>query len=280
MDALTRVVVWLNVAANAVGERLLAPVALVPGWLSATLIAAVTGVLLLVVFKYTSNQRAIKRVRADIDANLLALKLFKESARVTIGAQGRLLVGAGRLLVLGLLPTAVMALPVALALGQLSLWYQQRPLRIGEEAVVTLALNGDASAPLPEVTLKPSDAVETTVGPVRVLSKREVCWNVKAREAGYHRLAFQVGGETVEKDLAVGDGYMRVSARRPAWACTEALEYPAEGPFPPGSPVRSIDVTYPPRPSWVSGTDHWLIFWFAVSLAAAFCFRRVIGVNV
>jgi hypothetical protein len=280
MDVLARLTVWLNAAANALGRWLLAPVAVLPGWLSATLAAAVTGVVLLVFFKYTSNQRAIKRVRNDIDANLLALKLFKDSARATVRAQGRLLLGAGRLFVLALLPTAVMALPVTLILGQLSLWYQQRPLRVGEEAVVTLALNGDASTPLPEVSLRPTDAAETTVGPVRVFSKREVCWNIRARESGYHRLAFQVGDREADKELAVGDGFLRVSARRPAWVWSEALMHPAEMPFPPESPVRSIEISYPARSSWTCGTDRWIIYWFAVSLVAAFCFRRVLRVNV
>ena len=111
MDVLARVAAWLNAAANFLGRWLLAPVGVVPGWLSATVVAAVTGVLLLVVFKYTSNQRAIKRVRNDIDANLLALKLFKDSTRVALRAQGRILLGAGRLFVLAVVPMLVMACP-------------------------------------------------------------------------------------------------------------------------------------------------------------------------
>ena len=81
-DGLTYIVVWLNALANALG-RLLAPIGQLPGWLSATLVAAATGVLLLLVYKYTSHQRAIKAVRNDIKANLLAVKLFKDSAWVT-----------------------------------------------------------------------------------------------------------------------------------------------------------------------------------------------------
>src|SRR5262249_52974496 len=130
MDALTRLIVGLNAVANTLGEWLLTPLGVLPGWLSATAVAAVAGGVVLLVFKYTSNQSAIQRARDDIDANLLALKLFKESARVTVGAQGGLLLGAGRLFVLALVPTVVMVVPVALILGQLSLWYQQRPLRV------------------------------------------------------------------------------------------------------------------------------------------------------
>jgi hypothetical protein len=280
MDFLAQLVVWLNAVANALGRWLLAPLGVLPGWLSATAVAAVTGVGLLAVFKYTSNQRAIRRVRADVNAHLLALKLFKDSASVAVRAQGRVVAGALRLMVLALVPMAVMAVPVALVLGQLSLWYQQRPLRVGEEAVVTVQLGGDAGAAFPDVRLHPADAVEATVGPVRVFSKREVCWNLRTRQGGCHRLEFQVGEQVIDKELAVGDGFMRVSARRPGWGGADALMHPWERPFPPDSPVRSIEIAYPPRSSWTSGTDFWVIYWFVVSMVAAFCFRRVLNVHV
>jgi hypothetical protein len=279
MDALTQVLVWLNAVANALG-RLLAPVALLPGWLSATILGALSGVLLLWVFKYTSNQKGIKRVRDDISANMLALKLFKDSVKVAFRAQGRLFVGAFWLFLFGLVPLLVMIVPVLLLLGQMSLWYQQRPLSVGEEAVVTLILNGGADAPGPDVTLQSGRAAEILIGPVRVLSKGEVCWNIVAREGGLHRLTFQVGGETVEKELAVGDGFMRVSAQRPGWDWSGVLTHPWERPFPADSLIRSIEIDYPRRVSWTSGSDWWVVYWFGVSLVAAFCFKGVLKVNV
>jgi hypothetical protein len=278
MSALTQVIVWLNVVANALGW-LLTPIAWLPGWLSATLVSVVTGVLLLAVFKYTSAQKAIKRVRAGIDANLLTLKLFKDSVKVALRAQGGLFVGAFRLFVLGLVPLAVMTVPVALLLGQMSLWYQQRPLHVGEEAVVTMTLEGGPDDPFPEVSLQGGSAAETTIGPVRVQSKREVCWNVRACEKGYHRLTFQVGDRTVEKEFAVGDGFMRVSAQRPGWNWYDVLEHPREEPFGPDSPVRSIAIDYPARPEVTCGSSGWLVYWFVVSLIAAFCSRRLLKVN-
>jgi hypothetical protein len=279
MHVLTQVVVWLNAVANALGTILLAPTAVLPGWLSATLAAAATGILLLIVFKYTSHQQAIRAVRSDIKANLLALRLFKDSPLVAVKAQGAILLGAGRLLVLALVPMLVMLVPVCLILGQLGLWYQVRPMHKGEETVITLRLSGDDDAEWPEVYLQSNAAAEVTVGPVRAQSKREICWNIKARKDGYHRLNFQVGGQTVEKDFAVGNGLMRVSARRPEWSWEEVLRHPAESPFGPDSPVRSIEVDYPSRPSWTSGTDWWVAYWFVVSMVAALCFRRSLNVH-
>jgi hypothetical protein len=277
---LTPLVVRLNAFANAVGRPLLSPVARLPGWLSATLVAVVTGVLLLLIFKYTSNQAAIKRVRNDIDANVFALKLFKDATPVVLAAQAAMMRGALRLFVLAIVPMLVMVVPVILLLGQLSLWYQQRPLHVGEEAVIALKLGGNPGDPMPAVAIGATPAAEVIIGPVRVPSKREVVWLVKAREPGSYRLSFRAGGQAVSKELAVGNGFMRVSPRRPGWDWSDVLLNPAEPAFPPSSPVRWIEVAYPDRTSWTSGTDSWVIYWFIMSMVAAFCAKPALNVNI
>ncbi len=130
------------------------------------------------------------------------------------------------------------------------------------------------------MSLQPTDAALVTVGPVRVQSKREVCWNLKAHSRGSHRLVFQVGDQASSKELAIGDGLMRVSLERPGWDWWAILMNPAEEPFRPDHPVRSIEIAYPRRASWTSGTDKWVIYWFGVSMVAAFCFRRALHVAV
>src|SRR5580765_1120866 len=108
MNFLTPIIAWINVAANAVGGVVFAPIAYMPGWLSATIVAVATGILMLIAIKYTSNQNAIKKVRADIKANLLALKLFKDNIWVTFRAQGGLFAGAFWLLFYNIVPMLVM----------------------------------------------------------------------------------------------------------------------------------------------------------------------------
>jgi len=278
-DLVTQLVVWLNVLANALGSLLLAPIAVLPGWLSATLAAVASGVALLAAFKYTSNQAAIKRVKDEIKANLLAIKLFKESAWVAFRAQGAILLAALRLLLLAIVPMLVMVVPVLLILGQLSLWYQARPLEAGEEAVVILKVGADGAA-LSDVRLAPIDAIDVTVGPVRVPTEREVCWKIKARRPGRHRLVFHAGDQIGEKDFVVGDRFMRVSSLRPGWEISEAILHPAEKPFDRNSPIQSVEIDYPERSSWTSGADTWVVYWFAVSMISGFAFRRVLNVNL
>ncbi len=277
---LTQLVVWLNALANAVGTVCLAPVAVLPGWLSATLVALVTGVLMLLAFKYTSNQLAIKRVRADIKANTLAISLFRDNTRVSMKSVGGVVWGALRLMVLAIVPMLVMVIPVCLLLGQLSLWYQARPLQVGEEAVVTVQLAERVNTEDSLVALQPSSAMEVTVGPVRVPSKDWICWNIAAREPGDHTLKFDIAGQSFEKELAIGDEFMKVSLQRPAWDWATALLHPREQPFASDSPVQSIEINYPERPSWVAGTHSWLIFWFIASMVFAFIARPWLVVNL
>ena len=280
MAVLAQIIAWLNVVANALGKLLLAPIAVLPGWLSSTIVAATLGLVMLIVFKYTSQQQAIRHVRDDIKAHLLALKLFPDSLSVTFRAQGRILRGAFALLLLAVVPMLVMIVPVSLLLGQLSLWYQARPLRVGEEAVITMQLAGVAEAPWPDVALEPAPAADVVTGPVRILSQREICWNLKACENGYHRLLFRVNGEPVEKELAVGDGFMSTSAERPGWCWSDILLQPAEPPFGPDCTARAIRIDYPSRTSWTSGTDWWLAYCFAASMFFAWCFRPLLKVNL
>jgi hypothetical protein len=200
---------------------------------------------------------------------------------VAVLSQGRLLRDAARLFLLALVPMLVMVVPVSLLLAQLSLWYQARPLRVGEETVVTLKFNGNAESAWPDVSLQPTDAMEVITGPIRVQSQREICWNIKARQNGYYRLVFDVDGQAIDKELAVGDGIMRVSTQRPGWSCWDALENPGEKPFDPNSPVRLIDIDYPERTSWkIAGLEPWMVYWFVVSLVAGLCGSRILNVNI
>jgi len=275
----TQLIVWLNAAATLMARVLLAPIAWLPGWLSATIIAVATGLLMLLAFKHTSNQVAIRHVRNQVKANLLSLSLFKDSMAVSLRAQGRILQNAGRLCMLSLVPMLVMIVPMCLLLGQLALWYQARPLAVGEESIVSvhLASNGnDTLAP----QLESSAAFECTAGPVHVPGKQLVCWRIVAAQRGLHELSFTFDGQTVTKELAVGEGYLPVSLERPAWDWSAALLNPREAPLSPASGVTSIEIAYPQRDGWTSGTDWWLIYWFGVSFAAAFAARPLLNVNI
>ena len=281
MAGLARLIAWLNAIGNGLFGLLEKPMTAVPAWLSLTVISAVLGVLMLILFKYTSNQAAIGRVRDMIKAHLLAMKLFKDNIPVVLKSQVKILLNAFLLLFYSFRPMGVMIIPFSLLLGQLGLWYQFRPLAVGEEAVVTVQLADSDADPMPEITLTPSPMHEVMTGPVRVPSKRQVFWQIQAQpvKPGRYPLNFQVADQQVQKELAVGDGLMSVSMKRPGLNIADLILHPAEKPFDKTSPVQSISIAYPDRPSKITGTDFWIISLFVISMAVAFIFKPFFNVK-
>lgn len=296
MSFLAQIITWLNVPLNAAGKLLTVFVAAVPGWLSMTVISAVTGVIMLVIFKYTSNQDAIGRVKDNIKASLLAMKLFKDSISVTLKAQGRAFKGAGGLLLYAIVPMLVMIVPVCLILGQMALWYQIRPLKPGEETTVAIQLDGDNTSTWPVVSIVDMSGADVIIDQTRVFSERQIYWKIKAREKGYHKIVFQVDNQWFEKQLAIGDGFMRTSLQRPRWQWFDILLHPAEKPFRTDSLVKSISIDYPVRISQIAkrlsriGLIGWFInlvidwWWIAcfffASIIFGFIFKPFLKVKI
>jgi hypothetical protein len=235
----------------------------------------------MLIFKYTSNQGAIGSARNSIKANMLALKLYKDSLAVTMQSQVRVFIGAIVLVFHSLRPTLVMIVPVALLLAQMGLWYQFRPFVPGEETIITMKLNNPSESSLPEVTIEPTDAIEEiTVGPIRTPPKRQIVWKVKAGEPGNGKIVFNVDNQKIEKQFDIGTGLMRTSPMRPGRQFGNIFLYPAEVPFAPDSVVQSISIDYPDRVSKISGADWWMIYFFVISMLVAVIFIPVFKVKI
>ena len=280
MGFLVQLITWVNVVTNAIGGFFLAPVASVPGWFSITVISAVLGVFLLIIFKYTSNQKAIGHVRDDIKANLLAVKLFKDSFSVTFRSQARVFCASFKLLFYSIVPMLVMIVPVILIMAQMSLWYQARPLLPGDEPVIVRLKLNDNLDTLPQVILESLPAARTMIGPVRVFTKKEIFWKIKPVEDGNYNLIFHIGDRRYEKQLAVGEGFMRLSPKRPGADFVDILLYPLEKPFTSDFLVHSISINYPERDSRINGTDWWIVYFFVVSMIFAFMFKPFLKVRI
>lgn len=266
----------LNPICTSIGDVVYAVLGSLPPWLSLTILSGVAGILALVVFRYTSNQKAIGRALDDIKANLLVLKLYKDELRVTFQAQGRLLWAIARLQRYMLIPFFVMLGPMLLGLAQMGLRHQWRPLEQGEQALITVTC-ASADAGHPDVFLKSTPAVLVEVGPVPGGGK--LVWRVRAGEVGRHHLRFRVGDATIEKEFIVGSGFQRISAARVARDWTAQLFHPAEPMLPKACPLQSIEVAYPGVESWIYGANWWVLYFFVISMLTALMFKPLFKVR-
>lgn len=280
LDALVNPVVSpllrvVNPICTWIGDAVYAALSPLPVWLGLSLLSAVAGVVLLVAFGWLSNQDAIGRAKDDIKSNLLALKLFKDEIRVTFAAQWRLLGAILRLQRYMLLPVFILALPMVPALAQMGVRYQWRPLHVGERCIVSLKL-AKAFAKGAKVEIVDAEGFVVEAG---VPGGGEVAWRIRATEPGRHTVSFEVQGETVTKELVVGDTLERVSALRPSAAWTSQALHPVESPMSGSKAVESIEVHYPARESIVYGADYWVLTFFVISMVVAIVCKPVFNVK-
>jgi hypothetical protein len=235
---------------------------------------------MLLLFKYTSNQTAIGKVRDAIKGHLLAMKLFKDNPKVILKTPWQVIAQAFLLLFHAIRPMLVMALPFSLIMGQLGLWYEPLPLSTGEQAVVTMQLADSGDASMATVSLEPSEAAKVVVGPIHVPSKQQIFWEIQATSPGSHFLIFQVADQQVKKELAIGDGLMSVSMKRPGLHIEDLIFHPSEKPFEKSSVVQSISIDYPARfPSFL-GLGLWFWAMLIIAIVSGFIFKPFFNVKI
>ncbi len=272
---LSRVLAVVNPICTVVGDGLYSVLSLLPAWLGLTLVSAAVGVLMLIAFRYTSNQAAIGRARDDITANLLALKLFKDEALVGLRSQGRLLAALARLQWHMLRPLLILLFPMLLIMAQMGARYQWRPLRPGEVSLLKLRLAGPAD--FDEIRLEPNPGVAIEAGPVP--GNGELVWRLRAIAPGRHTLRVKLREIEVNKELVVGKPLERVSAERSKYDWITQIFNPVEPVLPSACPVSSVSVHYGAAHSYIYGANWWILYFFVVSMVFALLFRRVFNVR-
>lgn len=234
----------------------------------------ITAVLMLLVFRYFSNQAAIRKTKDRLSAHLLEVRLFQDQLGVVLRAYGRLLRASGVYLLLSMKPLAVMIAPLVLLMAQMELRLGRNAAQPGSAIVVKAHMTDDSS--FEGAGLGVPDGVQITAPPLRIPERREIDWRLTATQAGDFTLELNVAGQTAAKQLAVGQAVRRISPLRTP-NLLDLLLYPGE-PKLEGSAVRSIEVLYATREIGFLGFEvHWLIPFFALSLVFGFALKGVMG---
>ena len=253
--------------------------ALDPIW-AMTAISLLVGVLMVWIFGKISDQKTIKLIRDRIRGNLIGVRLFQHDVRIVLDLQATIARDTLRFMKHALGPMVLLLVPLLFVMIQLNLRFSVRPLQPGEPAVVTVHVR-DAEVLRNELHLEPSTGLTVETPPVRIPSRREVAWRIRAQEAGSHRLMVRVDDESVEKQLVAGDGWAAVSELRTGRNLWSVLLYPGEAPIPRSLSVEAIEVSYPPLDLKLFGWNfNWLVLFLILSLAFGFAFKGLLGVEI
>jgi hypothetical protein len=244
-----------------------------PLW-SLGLVSMAVGLLMLLVFRYASDQSRLRETKNAIKANVLEMWLFRDDPRVMLSSQGRLFRLNGRYLKLAAKPLLVVIFPIALILIHLESWYGYRPLHVGEAAIVSVQLAPGQTGFLKLASLRAKDGLSVETPPLRITPARQVNWRIRAEAFGTHVLQVEVSGQKVEKTLIVSDKLVPVSPRRVLDGFWNQLLNPREMPIPEPSPVEQVEVRYPTRTIALFGWKmHWITAFFMISILSGFALK-------
>lgn len=243
------------------------------------LLSIVVGFLMVVVFRYTSDQKAIRIAKDQLKAHLLAVRLFQDQLPVVLSSYGRIVRGTGRYLRLAFRPLLFVALPLTLLIVQLDRYLGWTPLPTGQPFLIKAhAANAEA---LNTIDLQLPPNLETTAPAVHVPAENEIVWRVVATQTGSYDARIGPRDNVVSKRLSVSRGLERISLARLQGHFWERLLVSGEPALPEGSPLQSIEVNYPARRiSFVGLEWNWIWLFFALSLVAGFLFKSMLGIEI
>jgi uncharacterized membrane protein (DUF106 family) len=269
----------VNAVLRPVFDGLLLPFRGLPPLVGLCVVSLFVSVLMLLVFKRTSNQEKIAAVKDRITAGLFEIRLFQDDLRAIFRAQGEILRHNLSYVGLSLVPLLWMIVPIVLVIAQLQFHYGYEGLSPGRGALVTAELREDWSGDRPPVSLEVPEGLRVDSPAVWLPSLREVVWRITPQERGDFEIGVVFGDERFAKTIDVSERIVRRSpSRLEAGFSNEALR-PAEPPLPKGAAIRAISVTYPETGS-AAGMPTWMWIFFLLSIAFAFALKGRFGVKI
>ena len=242
-------------------------------------LSIVIGLLMIVLFGYTSDQKAIKVAKDQLKAHLLAVRLFRDQLPVVMGSYGKILRGTGRYLKLAFKPLLYVIIPITLLIMQLDRYLGTTP--VPTNAPFLLTAHTASPDALNDVTLELPPEIAMTAPPVHVPAENEIVWRLAGAKDGRYEVKIAAGGQSVTKTVSVGSDLPRISPVRLRGQFWERMFSSAESALPENSPVDSISINYPERNIEIAGYGmNWIWMFFILSMIAGFIFKELLGIQI
>lgn len=274
----------LNQILRLVFDAILYPFRTLPPSIGLAVISAVVGVVMLLIFKHTSNQDALAAVKAKIHAGLFEIRLYNDDIRAILRAVGDIFrynffyIGHAVKPMLWMLP------PVVLIIAQMQFVYGYTGLEPGKTTIVVVKMQdageaGEAAKPALDLAVPEGLTLETPG--VWASALGEMAWRLRADEVGSYDLTVTLQDDSWTKEVRVGDELARRSPERLEGTFLNQLLYPAEAPLDSSAAIEEIRLIYPETEVSIFGLELNWIWWFLIlSIVAGFALRKRLGVTI
>jgi len=276
----------------------LAPLDPFPPIWGLTGISLLVGVVMVLLYRVISDQKAIGKIRDQIKVHFMEVLVYKEDIAQTWIAQRKILAYNFKYMALSLKPGLILLVLVVFILAPLHVRYGYLPLKPEDSFIVTVQMAPGKSPMDVNVALKAPEAIEVETPPLRLEEEREVNWRLRPKKAGEYVLQFllpeSVCGSamacTLSKQVVVGSGedgaglrppLRKIAPERRQGAILAALYNPLELPLPENSVLKAIKISYPPRSfrGILGGWSlDWLVLFIVVSLGFGFLVKKLLKI--
>jgi len=251
-------------------------------------LSLIVGLLMVILFGYTSDQKAIGKAKDQLKAHLLAVRLYRDQIPVVMGSYGKILRGTGRYLKLAFKPLLYVIIPITLLMVQVDRYLGATPIPPNAPFLLTvhLAASTTESASTNDATLDLPPEIATTAPPVHVAADNEIVWRLVGSKEGKYEVKVAAGqtagvAATVTKTVCVGTDLPRISTVRLRGHFWQRMFSSAELALPESSPIDSISINYPDRNIEIAGYGmNWIWLFFILSMIAGFVFKELLGIQI
>ncbi len=242
------------------------------------LVSIVVGLIMVVLFGYTSDQKKIHVAKDQLKAHLLAVRLFQDQLPVVMKTYGRIVMGTGRYLKLAFMPLLYVIIPITLLMVQLDRYLGSMPAQSSQAFLVSVKTAPDV---LNDVKLDLPAELATSAPAVHIPADNEIVWRVVAAKDGTYNMNIGAAGQTYSKQVVVSPDVARLSPVRLRGHFIDRMFTSGEEALPPNSPIESIDVSYLPREISFAWIDwNWIVLFFVLSMIAGFIFKELLGIEI
>lgn len=251
------------------------PLKFLPPALALALLAAATAVVALLVFRWVSNQNAIRRAKDRIGAHVLEIRLFPDQLSVVLRAYFAILGSLFIYLRHSLKPLAVLFIPFFLLFVQTEAYFERKPLPVSQNFLVRAVVAEGMDINGLRIEVPPG--LELTAPPVHIPADREVDWRLKAAKPGEYEVRLRLAAAEYAKRVLAGSGLQRVNPQRTRGGIWETLFSQAEAPLPESGEMESIAVQYPSREIAIGKWDfNWVLVFLVFMIVAALALKGLL----
>jgi hypothetical protein len=248
-------------------------------------VAAVSGVLLLLLFKLSTDQQRLVLARRRLMGHIYEIGLYKDELGVMLRIQRDLAAANLRYLSITLPALVVLTIPVILILAQLDARIDHRPLHAGEASLVTARLLPAHADLLNDLQLQVSDGIELETYPVRDARDLTATWRIRVRAADSARpqqvRVVLPDDRGWSKHVPTGDGLTGLATLRRHAGLGQVLFHPTERPLPADSPLADVSLELPEREVTYAGIGmNWLVAFCVFSLLIGLALKDVFKVKM